>query len=377
MARGNPVKFVFVSSGSNMPNNPNADTIYFLEDEKKLYVGSSLIADHIDPVNVDEYLIDYKLKDAEVLGTGSFLSNATIDRNTGVITFTRGNVPQLSKGTDVLKNTITLSPGDTFAVLTDTQVQGHTITDEATPYKLPDQISSIKLVSGTESNSIRLQYTFTNAQSQYSSNYLLGSAAFEDADDLATKQYVDDSVNQFSGLVRYLGISSTPITDGGVQSPTISGSSVVPKYGDIVIYDGDVFIWTGTTWVEFGLNDAFALKSTELIAGDGLEGGGDISQSRIISHSVAKSSPHFVSIDQSFEYSGSESDIDSLVGNGKVKLLLINSVSVDDFGHVVDVDYHDAAPYIAQLAKYVANKIVDDAVNSSLLWSTQTGTTGV
>ena len=78
MARGNPVKFVFVSSGSNMPNNPNADTIYFLEDEKKLYVGSSLIADHIDPVNVDEYLIDYKLKDAEVLGTGSFLSNATI-----------------------------------------------------------------------------------------------------------------------------------------------------------------------------------------------------------------------------------------------------------------------------------------------------------
>ena len=50
----------------------------------------------------------------------------------------------------------------------------------------------------------------------------------------------------------FLGASSTAITDGGTQKPTIGGDEVTPHGGDIVVYNNGEFIWSGSAWVELG-----------------------------------------------------------------------------------------------------------------------------
>ena len=50
----------------------------------------------------------------------------------------------------------------------------------------------------------------------------------------------------------FLGASSTAITDGGTQKPTINSVEVTPNAGDIVVYSNGEFIWSGTTWIELG-----------------------------------------------------------------------------------------------------------------------------
>lgn len=50
----------------------------------------------------------------------------------------------------------------------------------------------------------------------------------------------------------FLGQSTTAITDGGTETPTISGSTVTPHAGDIVVYSNGEFIWSGSAWVELG-----------------------------------------------------------------------------------------------------------------------------
>ena len=50
----------------------------------------------------------------------------------------------------------------------------------------------------------------------------------------------------------FLGESTTAITDGGTQTPTIGGSEVTPHAGDIVVYSNGEFIWSGSAWVELG-----------------------------------------------------------------------------------------------------------------------------
>ena len=50
----------------------------------------------------------------------------------------------------------------------------------------------------------------------------------------------------------FLGESTTAITDGGTQTPTIGGTEVTPHAGDIVVYSNGEFIWSGTAWVELG-----------------------------------------------------------------------------------------------------------------------------
>ena len=50
----------------------------------------------------------------------------------------------------------------------------------------------------------------------------------------------------------FLGESTTAITDGGTQTPTIGGSEVTPHAGDIVVYSNGEFIWSGTSWIELG-----------------------------------------------------------------------------------------------------------------------------
>ena len=82
------------------------------------------------------------------------------------------------------------------------------------------------------------------------SKITLPSGTTYDIKDVVARQAV-------AGGVTFLGVSSTVVTDGGTEKPTISGTATTPTNGDLVIYDDAEFIYTGTygsggTWAEFG-----------------------------------------------------------------------------------------------------------------------------
>lgn len=82
----------------------------------------------------------------------------------------------------------------------------------------------------------------------------------------ATKKYVDDKTAGLSGLtgaMHYKGTSSTQITDGGTQNPTINGTVLSTKEaGDVVLYNNQEFVWNESNWELLGDEGSYALKSS-------------------------------------------------------------------------------------------------------------------
>ena len=63
---------------------------------------------------------------------------------------------------------------------------------------------------------------------------------------------IADIKNAIAGGTHFIGISTTAITNGGTEKPTIGGSQKTVTNGDIVIYGNKEFIWNGTAWAELG-----------------------------------------------------------------------------------------------------------------------------
>lgn len=92
-----------------------------------------------------------------------------------------------------------------------------------------------------------------------------------------------------TGALVYRGISTSPITDGGTQEPTIEETKIslddldpgnivlYKKSGENTIYQE--FVWTGEHWELLGDEGSYALKTIEIGAGAGLSGGGTLSAS--------------------------------------------------------------------------------------------------
>ena len=75
----------------------------------------------------------------------------------------------------------------------------------------------------------------------------LPSGSIYDLQDARVDNIIDLTV------VDFIGVSSTPITDGGIEKPTIAGEQVDPKQGDIVIYGKSEYIFgTDNRWHEMG-----------------------------------------------------------------------------------------------------------------------------
>lgn len=61
------------------------------------------------------------------------------------------------------------------------------------------------------------------------------------------------SISALSNAVQFLGVSSTEITNGGTETPTIGGNPVSDlDAGDVVFYGNKEFIWDGAKWIELG-----------------------------------------------------------------------------------------------------------------------------
>lgn len=74
--------------------------------------------------------------------------------------------------------------------------------------------------------------------------------------------------NLATGAMYYIGISTTTITDGGTQNPTIDSASKTMTTNDagaVCIYGEKEYVWNGSKWQEFGSTGslkALAFKDT-------------------------------------------------------------------------------------------------------------------
>lgn len=86
----------------------------------------------------------------------------------------------------------------------------------------------------------------------------------------AVAQYVQAQTGGLSGLtgaMHFRGVSTVTIVDGDTAAvnPTISGYTFNgngDNAGDVVLYDGKEFVWTGTSWELLGDEGSYALKSS-------------------------------------------------------------------------------------------------------------------
>lgn len=127
--------------------------------------------------------------------------------------------------------------------------------------------------------------------------------------------------------VHFLGTSSSAITDGGSETPTITGWSGAVQAGDIVLYGNQEYIWSAAgKWEVFGNEGSYAIKTQKIEAGEGLTGGGDLSADREIAHAV----PTGAGVDKSVT-----------AATGKY----LSGITFDKFGHVVAVSTADEKTY--------------------------------
>ena len=63
----------------------------------------------------------------------------------------------------------------------------------------------------------------------------------------------DSRVDNLEGFTKYLGKTTTALSDGSTTNPiTINGESVTAVTGDIALYGNGEFIFDGTAWAAFG-----------------------------------------------------------------------------------------------------------------------------
>ena len=90
-----------------------------------------------------------------------------------------------------------------------------------------------------------------------------------------------------SNAMHFIGSSSTAITDGGTENPTISGYTGTAKTsGNVVLYGGKEFVWTGSAWEQLGDESSWALNSVTVTGTGALGGGGALTGNQTITHNA-------------------------------------------------------------------------------------------
>lgn len=384
--KDNAVKFVYVSTGA-LPAQVDLDTIYFVAGVG-LYVGGELIAnDGLTEADI----ADFGVKTVTVTGEGTAIVNASLG-NDGTLTLTKGVPFTLAKGSDTTGTAQTLTPGGTFTAMTDTTVSGgDTISDQNTTFTMPDAITDVTVSQGTNNGEIKATVTWSNGTTTNTEAAVkgLGSAAFTNDTDYATaaqgilaenampstngtatgatitlaadpttnmqaatKQYVDTATAGLSGAMHFIGTSTTAITDGGTETPTIGGETVTPTNGDVVLYSGKEFVWDGSAWELLGDEGSYALKTVAITGDDGLQGGGNLTSDRTITHAVPTGA------------SAGDKGSDAA-------LTFLKKVTTDKFGHVTGAttgsvtipEYEFADNYDASTNKGATVATVTNAIN--------------
>jgi hypothetical protein len=91
-----------------------------------------------------------------------------------------------------------------------------------------------------------------------------------------------------TNVLHFLGTTTTVITDGlTTKTVSINSKSVDATSGDIVMYNGSEFIWTGSAWEKLGDEALWVPNTRQIKAGAKLAiDGTDLSADRTISHAT-------------------------------------------------------------------------------------------
>lgn len=330
MADKRSVRFIYVATGQPVPEliDRSRDAIYFLEEAQQLWVGDKLIADHIDPVDLDAYLSPWHVKSVDIQGEGTFVASVAFDDATGKLTFTKGTPPALAKGVDIENAPVQLGFGESVKLVKGTAVSDNTIRDDTVVYtlpELPDQIDTVEILNNNGTITVRTTY--------------------------ASGEVRESSITlQLAGALHFLGTSTTPVTDGGREHPKINNREMDTEQlhvGDVVRYSptGDnnyiEFMWVeddeGTgRWSSIGDESSYAPKTRRVDAGEGLSGGGSLAEDITISHGQTGTGE---------DHTYTDGDLSEDNFN------IPTSVEVDAFGHVKGVEFGDGKSVVEAIAE--------------------------
>ena len=91
-------------------------------------------------------------------------------------------------------------------------------------------------------------------------------------DAIFNKVATQKDIEKLTSATYFLGISTTEITDGGKEQPTIGGIVIEPENGDIALYKNYEFIWSDKlndgSWAIFNTAGEFILKNAEAVTNE-------------------------------------------------------------------------------------------------------------
>ena len=119
----------------------------------------------------------------------------------------------------------------------------------------------IKVNTGGTSTNIQVANFSSYATTTALNNSVNGLSASIDANTKA----ISNINNAIAGGTHFIGISTTAITNGGTEKPTINKVQLkTVNNGDIVIYGNKEFIWNGSAWAELGDTTAESKRISDL-----------------------------------------------------------------------------------------------------------------
>lgn len=121
-------------------------------------------------------------------------------------------------------------------------------------------------VNGGSASSVNIHGLGNSAYKGYVENISNNPTSTDLPTAEAVVNYVNTATSGLAGLtgaMHFKGTTTTAITDGGTENPTIGGTVVTTKEaGDVVLYGHQEFVWNGNTWELLGDEGSYALKSS-------------------------------------------------------------------------------------------------------------------
>jgi len=277
--KGNVIKSSGKTLGISVPSNAVfTDTTYSLTDkeieilkklekERKGYLVSERQCDEIDKVDGINTTVSDHTKSIEKLGK-------TVDTHADSISTNSTNIEDLKSKVKVnaeaieLRETIEQHNTDHNNLVS----RVDTLSDSVTSLNetVTEAVETVnKFDSRISSNTSSITNLYDIKQ-----NKLTFITEFDaDFNKVATQK----DIEKLSGTTYFLGISTTEITDGGKEQPTIGGIVIEPENGDIALYKNYEFIWSdklnGGSWARFGAAGEFILKNAKAVTNEDVADG--------------------------------------------------------------------------------------------------------
>ena len=117
---------------------------------------------------------------------------------------------------------------------------------------------------GTGTDSFTSGEVLVGAGSSAITTKAIDTTVTANSSNLITSGAVATAINGLTGAMHFIGVTSTAVTDGGTENPTIGGNTVTTKVaGDVVIYGNQEYVWSTTNkWELLGDEGSYALDTS-------------------------------------------------------------------------------------------------------------------